>query len=138
MGLFERIKKAKRSDIREVETCVMDERMWNIFNRIPWRVYYGKEPVLAWVALNSWEEEYLQYAYLKTGIIEDGARKLIIRNDSFIYENFKCEHIVIPPPETPRYCNEFGCRALLLTPRQAMERLWYLYEVYAARKIKSV
>jgi len=64
MGVFERIKKAKRSDIREVETCVMDERMWNIFNRIPWRVYYGKDPVLAWVALNSWEEEYLQFAYL--------------------------------------------------------------------------
>jgi hypothetical protein len=76
MGLFK-----KNEAIKEIETCVVEENMWNIFTKVPWRVTdlrqgwrrrrWSKLDValieLVWVALNVWEEEYLQYAwFLKT------------------------------------------------------------------------
>jgi len=140
MGLFKRIKKAvgvKRSDdIREIETCVADERMWSIFTKIPRRV--DEERVeLVWITIDdsSWEEEILQYARLKgeTAEIGDGSRRLFIGPDGFIYDGVKCRRIIVPS----WHCNEFGCRALLLTPKEAMKRLWRLYEMHKAKRAKS-
>lgn len=144
MGLFERIKKAKRSDIREVETCVVDEwlrNMWNIFTKVPWRVSEKEGCIeLKWIALNSWEEEYIQYAWLRGNYeveIEDGPQRLLIRPDGFIYKDgnvHKCKKIIVPS----WHCNEYGCRALLLSPDEAIKRLLRLYEKYKAEKVKSV
>jgi hypothetical protein len=145
MGLFKRIKKAigvKRSDdIREIETCVVDERMWNIFTKIPRRVVDGERIELVWITIDdsSWEEEILQYARLKDGAetaeIKDGSSRLFIGPDGFIYDGvYKCRQIIVPS----WHCNEFGCKALVLSPEEAMKRLWYLYEKYKAKKIKSV
>jgi hypothetical protein len=148
MGLF----KIKRANdvIKEIETCVVEENMWNIFTKVPWRVAdlrqgwrrrrWSKLDValieLVWVALNVWEEEYLQYAWLfKDGgaEIEDGSSRLLI-GDGFIYNGVKCKHIIIPSWR----CNEFGCKALMLrSPDDAIKRLWYLYEKYKAKKINT-
>jgi hypothetical protein len=141
MGLFKRIKKAvgvKRSeDIREIETCVADERMWNIFTKIPQRVADGERIELIWIAIDdsSWEEEVLQYARLKgeTAEIKDGSSRLFVEPDGFIYDDVKCRQIIVPSWQ----CNEFGCRALLLTPKEAMKRLWRLYEMYKAKRAES-
>ena len=139
MGL-KLIKKAagvKRDDIREIETCVADERMWNIFTKIPQRVVDGERIELIWITIDdsSWEEEILQYARLKgaeTAEIKDGSRRLFIEPDKFIYEDVRCRQIIVPS----WMCNEFGCRALLLTPKEAMRRLWRLYERYKAKRAK--
>jgi hypothetical protein len=65
--------------------------------------------------------------------IEDGLSRLLI-GDGFIYNGVKCKHIIIPSWR----CNEFGCKALMLrSPDDAIKRLWYLYEKYKAKKIKS-
>jgi hypothetical protein len=128
MGLFKR----KKSEEIEIETCVVHENMWNVFNKIPWRVF--EERKLVWIALNSWEEEYLQYAWLKDdgAEIEDGVRKLLIEPDGFTYEDYriyKCKEIVVT---LARLCSEFGCKGpmLMLTPYSAVKRLWRLYEKY--------
>jgi hypothetical protein len=137
MGLFKR----KKNTVIEVETCVVDEwlrNMWNIFTKVPWRVSEKEGYVeLEWIALDSWEEEYIQYARIKSYEveIEDGSTKLLISRDGFIYKNtevYKCRKIVVPSWR----CSEFGCRALLLSPEEAMKRLWRLYE--KAKKIESV
>jgi hypothetical protein len=148
MGLF-KIKRANDA-IKEIETCVAEENVWNIFTKVPWRVVDLRQgwarrrwsklniPLieLVWIALDEvWEEEYLQYAWLfKDGAeIEDGSRRLLI-GDGFIYNGVKCRHIIIPSWR----CNEFGCKALMLrSPDDAVKRLWYLYEKYKAKKIKS-
>jgi hypothetical protein len=140
MGLFKRIKKAvgvKRSDdIREIETCVVGERMWSVFTKIP-RHVDEERTELVWITIDdsSWEEEILQYARLKgeTAEIKDGSSRLFIEPDGFIYDGVKCRRIIVPSWQ----CNEFGCRALLLTPKEAMKRLWRLYEVYKAKRAKS-
>jgi hypothetical protein len=149
MGLF-KIKRANDA-IKEIETCVVEENMWNIFTKVPWRVIdlrqgwarrrWSKLDValieLVWIALDEvWEEKYLQYAWLfKDGgaEIEDGSNKLLIE-DGFIYNGVKCKRIIVPS----WHCSEFGCRALLLSPEEAMKRLWRLYEKYKAKKVKSV
>ncbi len=133
MGLFKRKKK-----IIETKTCIVDDglrNMWHIFNKVPWRVYERETVIeLNWIALNSWEEEYIQYAWLR-GIppyeveIEDGPQKLLIRSNGFIYEGNKCKNIVVPS----WYCSEFGCKALLLSPDEAIRRLLRLYEKYKAK-----
>jgi hypothetical protein len=145
MGLFK-----KNDAIKEIETCVVEKNIWNIFTKVPWRVAdlrqgwrhrrWSKLDValieLVWVALNVWEEEYLQYAWLfKDGgaEIEDGSSKLLIE-DGFIYNGVKCKRIIVPS----WHCNEFGCKALVLSPEEAMKRLWRLYEKYKAKKVKSV
>jgi hypothetical protein len=146
MGLFK-----KNDTIKEIETCVVEESMWNIFTKVPRRVVdlrqgwlrrrWSKLDVplikLVWIALDEvWEEEYLQYAWLfKDGAeIEDGSRKLLT-GDGFIYNGVKCKHIIIPSWR----CNEFGCKALMLrSPDEAIKRLLRLYELYEARKIESV
>jgi hypothetical protein len=142
MGLFKRIKKGekKSDDIREIEICLMDERMWNIFTKIPRHVVDGERIELVWITIDdsSWEEEILQYAWLKDGAtaeIGDGSRRLFIGPDGFIYKDgdvYKCKKIIVPS----WHCNEFGCKALLLSPEEAMKRLWRLYE--KAKKVKSV
>jgi hypothetical protein len=137
MGLFKR----KKNTVIEVETCVVDEwlrNMWNVFTRAPWRVSEKEGYVeLEWIALDSWEEENIQYARIKSYEveIEDGPTKLLISRDGFIYKDtevYKCRKIVVPS----WHCSEFGCRALLLSPEEAMKRLWRLYE--KAKKIESV
>jgi len=132
MGLFKR----KKSEEIKIETCVVHENMWNIFNKIPWRV---EERKLVWIALNNWEEEYLQYAWLKDdgAEIEDGVRKLLIEPDGFTYKDvriYKCEKIVVT---SARLCSKFGCKGpmLRLWPDSAVKRLWRLYEKYKAKKI---
>ena len=137
MGLFKR----KKNAVIEVETCVVDEwlrNMWNIFTKVPRHVSEKEGYIeLEWIALDSWEEEYTQYARIKSYEveIEDGLTKLLISRDGFIYKDaevYKCKKIVVPS----WHCNEFGCRALLLSPDKAIKRLLRLYE--KAKKIKSV
>jgi hypothetical protein len=148
MGLFK-----KNDAIKEIETCIVKENMWNIFTKVPWRVVDLRQgwlrrrwsklgmPLieLVWIALDEvWEEKYLQYAWLfKDGAeIEDGSRKLLTGDgfNGFIYNGVKCKHIIIPSWG----CNEFGCKALMLrSPDDAIKRLWYLYEKHKAKKIKS-
>jgi hypothetical protein len=147
MGIFK-----KNDAIKESETCVVEESMWNIFTKVPWRVTdlrqgwrrrrWSKLDValieLVWIALDEvWEEKYLQYAwFFKDGgaEIEDGLSRLIIE-DGFIYNGVKCKHIIVPSWR----CSEFGCKALMLrSPDDVIKRLWHLYEKYKAKKIKSV
>jgi hypothetical protein len=152
MVLF-KIKRANDT-IKEIETCVVKENMWNIFTKVPWRAVdlrqgwwlrkWSKLDValieLVWVALNVWEEKYLQYAWflLDGGAeIEDSTTRLFINRDGFIYKDvevYKCRKIIVPP----RRCSEFGCKALVLGSDDAMRRLWHLYEKYKAKKVKSV
>jgi hypothetical protein len=137
MGLFKR----KKNAVIEVETCVVDEwlrNMWNVFTKTPRRVSEKEGYVeLEWIALDSWEEEYIQYAWLRENEaeIEDRSTKLFINRDGFIYKDvkvYRCRKIIVPS----WHCNEFGCKALLLSPEEAMKRLWRLYE--KAKKVKSV
>ncbi len=138
MALFKR----KKNAVIEVETCVVDEYMrniWNIFTKVPWRVFEGERIELNWIALNVWEEKYIQYAWLRENEveIEDRATKLFINRDGFIYKDdkvYRCREIIVPS----WHCNEFGCKALVLSPEEAMKRLWRLYEKYKAKKIESV
>jgi hypothetical protein len=139
MGLFKRKGEKRPDGIKEVGICVTDERMWNIFNKVPRRVIDGEQIELIWITIDdaSWEEEILQYAYLKdkTAEIGDGSRKLLIEPDGFIYDGiYKCRQIVVPS----WYGGEYGNKALLLSPEQARKRLWRLYEKYKAKKDKSV
>jgi hypothetical protein len=145
MGLF------KRNRIKEVEACIVEESMWNIFTKAPWRAvdlrqgwHYRKwsrldVPLaeLVWRALSEvWEEVYFQRVWLfKDGAeIDDASCKLFIF-DEFIYNGVKCRRIIVPS----RKCNEFSmCRALVLkSPNDAVKRLWHLYERYEAEKTKS-
>jgi hypothetical protein len=132
----------------------VEENMWNIFTKVPWRAVdlrqgwwlrkWSKLDValieLVWVALNVWEEKYLQYAWflLDGGVeIEDSTTRLFINRDGFIYKDvevYKCREIIVPS----RRCSEFGCKALVLGSDDAMRRLWHLYEKYKAKKVKSV
>ena len=142
MGLFKR----KKNAVIEVETCIVSEwlrNMWNIFTKVPRHVSEKEGCIeLKWAALDSWEEEYIQYARLRGNLphpyeveIEDGPRKLFINRDGFIYKDgdlYKCKKIIVPS----WHCNEFGCRALLLSPDEAIKRLLRLYE--KAKKIESV
>jgi hypothetical protein len=144
MGLFKR----KKNEPIETEICIVDEglrNIWNVFNKVPWRVteHEGEEKIeLVWIALNSWEEKYLQYAwvYKNKAIIEDRSQRLLIEPGElygFTYKDvkvYKCRKIIVPSWN----CNEFGCKALLLRPEGALKRLWRLYEKYIAKKIGSV
>jgi hypothetical protein len=144
MGLFKR----KKNEPIETEICIVDEELrniWNVFNKVPWRVteHEGEEKIeLVWIALNSWEEKYLQYAwvYKNKAIIEDRPQRLLIEPGElygFTYKDvkvYKCRKIIVPSWN----CNEFGCKALLLQPEGALKRLWRLYEKYIAKKIGSV
>jgi len=123
--------------------CIVDEgmrNMWNIFTKAPWRAFEKECCVeLNWIALNVWEDEYIQYAWLKKdggAEIEDGTQRLSIEADGFTYRDvdvYKCRKIVVPSWQ----CN-FGCRALVLGPDEALRRLWRLYEKYKAKKAKLV
>ncbi len=144
MGLFKR----KKNEPIETEICIVDEglrNIWNVFNKVPWRVveHEGEEKIeLVWIALNSWEEKYLQYAWLykNKAMIEDRSQRLLIEPGElygFTYKDvkvYKCRKIIVPSWN----CNEFGCKTLLLRPEDALKRLWRLYEKYKAKKVKSV
>jgi hypothetical protein len=142
MGLF------RKNTIKEIETCVVEESMWNIFTKVPrcvdlrqgWRrSLWSKLDVplieLVWISLDEvWEEKRLQYAWLfKDGAeIKDGLTKLLI-GDGFIYNGVRCKRIIVPSWR----CGEFGCKALMLWPDDAIKRLRHLYEKCKAKKIKS-
>jgi hypothetical protein len=133
MGLF---KRKKAIEEIEIETCVIHENMWNVFNKMP---RYVKGERLVWIALSDREEEYPQYALLNDNRaeIEDGVRRLLIEPDGFTYKDvhvYRCKKIVVT---STRLCSEFGCKGpmLRLTPNSAMKRLWRLYEKYKAKKI---
>jgi hypothetical protein len=145
MGLF------KRNRIKEVEACVVEESMWNIFTKAPWLVvdlrqgwHYRKwsrldAPLaeLVWKTLSEvWEEVYFQYVWLfRNGAeIDDASNKLFIF-DGFIYNGVKCKHVIV----SSRKCNEFEmCRALMLkSPSDTVKKLWHLYQIYEAKKVQS-
>ncbi len=142
MGLF-------KKNVKEV--CVVEENMWNIFTKTPWRVKdlrqgwhwktWSKFEVplveLIWMARDEvWEEKYLQYAWLfKDGGAEivDGFSKILIEDgfDGFIYNGVKCRHVIVPS----RQCGGFGCKALILkSPDDVLNRLWHLYDVWLKRR----
>jgi hypothetical protein len=146
MVLF-KIKRANDT-IKEIKTCVVEENMWNIFTKVPWRAVDLRQgwrrrkwskldmPLieLVWIALNSWEEKYLQYAWLfKDGAeVEDGSSRLLMDGfNGFVYNGVKCKHIIVPSWR----CSEFGCKALMLrTPDDALNRLWRLYDTWLRRR----
>ncbi len=137
MGLFRR----KKDKPVETDVCVVDEglrNMWNIFTKVPRRVAEKEGYVeMEWVALDSWEEEYVQYARIKSHEveIEDRSARLFINRDGFVYKDvgiYRCRKIVVPS----WHCN-FGCKALMLDPGDAIKRLWRLYEKYKAKKAGS-
>lgn len=138
-----------RKKDKEVETCIVDESMWNVFTRVPRRAidlrqgwqhsWWSKDDValveLVWVALDEyWEETYFQYAwFFRDGGAEvnDSLKRLIIE-DKFVYNGVKCRRIVVPSQR----CGKFGCRALVMEPDEAVRRLWHLYERYKAKRAK--
>jgi hypothetical protein len=136
----------KKKD-KEAEMCVI-EGMWNVFTRVPWRAvdlrqglrrrWWAKHEValveLVWTALDEYYEvTYFQYAWLfkdGSGEVEDSSKRLFIERDSFIYNGVRCRRVAVLSQ-----CGDYGCRALVLHPDDAIKRLWRLYGRYKAKRV---